>query len=244
MAQPAVLIESFDLSPGRVIAGKYRVLERLGGGWEGEVYRIVELRTGIEHAAKLFFPHRDPKYSATVAYARKLDRLRHCRMVVRYRTEEQIRLRGAAVRVLVAELAEGLILAELIGSLPGKRMPPYMALHLLYALASGMEEIHALGEYHGDLHTENIIVAHFGLRFELKLLDMYYWGAPTRANIRYDTVEMVRVFHDAIGGRRHYARQPEAIKRICRGMRPSLILERFADAGALRRYLETMPWLA
>ena len=79
--------ESFDLAPGRVIAGKYRIVERLGGGWEGEVYRIEELRTGIEHAAKLFFPHRDPKRRALVAYARKLDRLRHCRMVVRYRTE-------------------------------------------------------------------------------------------------------------------------------------------------------------
>ena len=234
--------ESFDLAPGRVIAGKYRIVERLGGGWEGEVYRIEELRTGIEHAAKLFFPHRDPKRRALVAYARKLDRLRHCRIVIRYRTEEQIRLRGEQVRVLVAELVHGVILEELIQTLPGKRMPPYMGLHLLHALASGMEEVHALGEYHGDLHSENVVVVHSGLRFELRLLDMYYWGAPTRANVRHDTVEMVRLFHDAIGGRRHYARQPDAVKAICRGMRPSLILERFGDAGALRRYLERLSW--
>ena len=235
-------ITTFDLSPGRVLGGKYRVVALLGGGWEGEVYRVEEIRTGIEHAAKLFFPHRDPKRKALVAYARKLDRLRDCRIVIRYRTEEQIRLRGEKVRVLVAELVHGVILEDLIRSLPGRRMPPYMGLHLLHALAVGMQEIHDLGDYHGDLHSENIVVVRAGLRFELRLLDMYYWGAPTRANIRHDTVEMVRVFHDAIGGQRHYARQPDAVKRICRGMRPSLILQRFADAGALRRYLETLSW--
>ena len=233
---------TFELAPERVLGGKYRVVERLGGGWEGEVYRVEEVRTGIEHAVKLFFPHRDPERRALVAYARKLDRLRDCRIVIRYRTEEQIRLRGEQVRMLVAELVHGVILEELIRSLPGRRMPPYMALHLLHALASGMEEIHALGEYHGDLHSENVVVVRAGLRFELRLLDMYYWGAPTRANIHHDTVEMVRLFHDALGGRRHYARHPDAVKRICRGMRPTLILERFDDAGALRRYLEKLSW--
>ncbi len=46
------LVDSFDLTPGRKIAGKYEVLSLLGAGWEGEVYKIREIHTGIERAAK------------------------------------------------------------------------------------------------------------------------------------------------------------------------------------------------
>ena len=52
---------SFYIPPGSVIAGKYQVIARLGGGWEGEVYRIVEMATGVECAAKIFFPVRNVK---------------------------------------------------------------------------------------------------------------------------------------------------------------------------------------
>ena len=45
-------IQTFDLAPGRTLARKYEVVSRLGGGWEGEVYRIREKSTGIERAAK------------------------------------------------------------------------------------------------------------------------------------------------------------------------------------------------
>lgn len=53
--------DSFNLQPGRILAKKYEVIAKLGAGWEGEVYRIRELNTGIERAAKLFFPDRNIK---------------------------------------------------------------------------------------------------------------------------------------------------------------------------------------
>ncbi|MEQ8195675.1 MAG: hypothetical protein RIB59_14415, partial [Rhodospirillales bacterium] len=56
-------IEKFDLEPGRKIAGIYEVEEFLGGGYEGEVYKVVESRTGISRTAKLFFPHRNERAS-------------------------------------------------------------------------------------------------------------------------------------------------------------------------------------
>ena len=62
-------IHGFDLKPGRRIAGKYEVVSRLGSGYEGEVYQIVETTTGIECAAKLFFPERNRK-NKTCATAR------------------------------------------------------------------------------------------------------------------------------------------------------------------------------
>ena len=59
-------IDSFDLKPGRILARKYEVVARLGGGWEGEVYHVRELLTGIERAAKFFFPRRNVKDRAVV----------------------------------------------------------------------------------------------------------------------------------------------------------------------------------
>ena len=39
----ATKIKSFDFEPGKIITGKYRIVEKLGAGWEGEVYKIEEL---------------------------------------------------------------------------------------------------------------------------------------------------------------------------------------------------------
>ena len=44
-------IESFDLQPGRMIGRHYEIVELLGSGWEGEVYKVRESTTRIERAA-------------------------------------------------------------------------------------------------------------------------------------------------------------------------------------------------
>ena len=50
-------IESFNFKEGLLIQNKFKVGKKLGGGYESEVYRVRELLTGVEHAAKFFFPH-------------------------------------------------------------------------------------------------------------------------------------------------------------------------------------------
>ena len=235
-------IRAFGLRPGDMLGDKYEVVHRLGRGWEGEVYLIRELATAIERAAKLFFPHRNPRERAARFHARKLHRLRHCPIVIQYHTQDSFSFRGDEIRFLVSEYVEGELLDGFLKRQPGKRLRAFAALHLLHALISGLEDIHASGEYHGDLHSENIIVQRYGLGFDLKLLDMFNWGSPTSENRRHDVVEAIRVFHEALGGYRHYASQPPEVKAICRGMRPALILERFRTAGQLRHHLETMQW--
>jgi hypothetical protein len=71
---------------------------------------------------------------------------------------------------------------------------------------------------------------------------MFNWGSPTRENRRHDVVEAIRVFYEALGGQRHYARQPDVVKAICCGMKRSLILKKFRGAGGLRYHLETLEW--
>lgn len=235
-------IVSFNLHPGRTLARKYEVIEKLGSGWEGEVYLIREISTGIERTAKLFFPKRNVRDKATNFYAKKLHKLRHCPITIQYTTQEIITVKQQSVTMLISEYVEGELLRHFIARQPGKRLTPYQALHLLYSLASGMECIHSMKEYHGDLHTENIIMQRYGLRFDLKLVDMFNFGAPKKENIHDDTVDMIHVFYEALGGKKHYASQPQEIKDICCGLKRSLILKKFRSANQLRQYLENMSW--
>ncbi len=235
-------IESFNLLPGRLIAGKYEVLASLGSGWEGEVYRVRERNTGVERAAKVFFPQRNRHERATKFYARKLHRLRHCSILIQYHTQERINLYKEPTTVLISDYVEGELLSDFVARQHGKRLTPFEGLHLLHALAAGVEQIHRAREYHGDLHDDNIIIKRQGLSFIVKLVDMYNWGPPDAENIRDDVCNLIRILYDVLGGARHYRKLPSEIKEICCGLKRSLIIRKFRTAGHLRQYLENMSW--
>ncbi len=235
-------ISAFNIAQGRILCRKYEVIEKLGSGYEGEVYLIRELETDIERTAKIFFPQRNIKDKNLLFYARKLHKLRHCPIVIQYSTRETIIFRNQNVSVLISEYVEGELLSKFIQRQPGKRLQPFQAVHLLHALATGMEAIHTMGEYHGDLHSDNIILQRFGLSFGMKLVDMFYAGAPKKANIHDDTIDMIQVFYEALGGVKHYAKQPKVVKDICCGLKRSLILKKFRSAAQLKRHLETLVW--
>ena len=188
---PAIV--SFDLAPGRVLVRKYRVLSKLGEGWEGEVYRVLEIRTGIERAAKLFYPQRNPGNRTVKRYARRLHNLRQCPIVLQYHTEEVFIFRRVPVSFLVSEYVGGDALPEFLKKRYRRRLTPFEALHLLYALVGGVNSIHALNEYHGDLHPENIIVRRFGLEFDVKLIDLYNWDSPRRENRQDDICDYLEI---------------------------------------------------
>jgi tRNA A-37 threonylcarbamoyl transferase component Bud32 len=235
-------IDTFEFESGAVVAGKYKILERLGAGWEGEVYLIKETATGIERTAKFFYPQQNQRDKALKFYARKLHKLRQCHIVIQYHTQERTTFNDIPISFLVSEYVHGELLSEFLRRQPGKRLTPFQAVHLLHALAKGISCIHQKGEYHGDLHPENIIVERYGLTFELKLLDMFHWGKPSASNIRHDVVDLVRIFYDALGGQKKYAKQKEEMKNICCGLKRSLIAKKFRTAEQLRAYLELMNW--
>jgi tRNA A-37 threonylcarbamoyl transferase component Bud32 len=239
---PARAIDSFDIRPGRILARKYEVIKPIGGGWEGEVFLVREHPTDIERAVKLFYPQRNPGDRTANFNARKLHKLRHCPIAIQYHTRETITYRGTPITLLVSEFVEGELLSSFLRRQPGRRLTPFQGLHLLHALTTGIECIHQMKEYHGDLHTDNIMIRRYGLGFDLKLLDFYHWGAPRPENIHEDVIDLVRILYEAVGGQRHYRNQPAEIKAICRGLKRSLILKQFRTAGQLRQYLETLTW--
>jgi serine/threonine protein kinase len=235
-------MDVFNLNPGRIIAGKYEVLYKLGSGWEGEVYKIVESATGIECAAKLFYPERNVRNRTAINYAKKLHELRDCPIVIKYHTQERITWRRVPVTVLISEYVEGRLLSAHLMSLRGQRLSPFQATHLLHALASGLEGIHFHGRYHGDLTIDNVILSRVGLNYEIKFLDLYDPGGKKRDNIADDICNAVRIFYDALGGQKHYSKQPSQVKAICCGLKRTLILRKFRNATALRLHLESLEW--
>src|SRR3954452_10971895 len=130
-------VKRFDFMPGRVIAGKYQIERELGSGWEGEVYAIVERTTGIRRAAKFYYPHRDPTGKAAITYARKLDALRHCPILMQYHHQEVAYFKRRKITVVISELVEGQKLSEFLRNQTGGRLTPFEALHVLYSLAKG-----------------------------------------------------------------------------------------------------------
>ena len=242
MTIPYASIKRFHLERDRVLGGKYVVEELLGEGWEGEVYRVRERQTRIHRAAKLFYPERNPRNRTAARYARKLEKLRLCPIVAQYHHSEMLTVRGVSVSCLISELVEGESISEFVARQPGRRMQPYEALHLLYSLVEGLECIHRAREYHGDLHADNVLVRRVGIKFELKVFDFFYRGRASRRERQEDLIDAIRLFYDALGGRRHYARHPPEIKTICCGLKHSLICRKFPTSRKLREHLESFAW--
>jgi tRNA A-37 threonylcarbamoyl transferase component Bud32 len=242
MYRPSKKPKRFDFPTGKSVAGKYVVERPLGSGWEGEVYVVMERFTGIRRAAKFYYPHRDPLGKAAIAYARKLDALRHCPILMQYHHQETTYVKRRKVIVVVSELVEGKKLSEFLAEQPNRCLTTFEALHVLYTLARGISPIHARGEYHGDIHDDNIMVRRQGITFDVKLLDFFDLGRPTRAKIHKDVLNLIQVFHTTVGGRKGYSKQPRVVKDIIRGLKDSLILARFQSAGDIQRHLETVEW--
>jgi hypothetical protein len=232
----------YDLKPGETLGRNYFVVEFLGAGWEGEVYKVEERRTGLLRAAKIFFAGRALSDAAIRRYARKMYRLRRCPIITQYHHRDVARVGRETVEILVSDLAEGEMLSAFLKKQPQHRLTPFEALHLLHALAAGMEPIHFLGEYHGDIHAENILVKRVGLSFEVHLLDFFDLGRATREKIRHDVIDLVSLLYQTIGGRKGYATAGPEIRQVVMGRKHSLITGKFKTAGQLRTALDNLEW--
>ena len=232
--------DTFGFPPGRTLANKYEVISRLGSGWEGEVYLLRETATGIDRAAKFFFPERNKRNKTLTFYARKLHKLRECPALIQYHTQETIHFAGHDISFLVSDYVEGEILQDFIENQPGGRLDPFQGLHLLYSMIKAIEGVHKRQDYHGDLHSQNVIIRRRGLTFDVKLLDFFHWGQPTQENLRDDICDVIRIFYDAIGGKTRYSRHPATIKGIILGLKKSLILRKFRSITDLREHLEQL----
>ncbi|MCP4912232.1 MAG: protein kinase [Oligoflexia bacterium] len=235
-------IHEFQLQKGRVISNRFIVDSFLGGGYEGEVYKVVEQHTNSVRAIKLFYPKRNEKFKVSSRYAKKLDKLRDSPIVMDYLSHEIITIKGEKVACIISEYIEGQSLYKFVQSQKSKRIAVFPAIHLIYSIVCGVDSIHYEGEYHGDLHLDNIIIKKFGLEFDLKIIDLHHWGDSKKDNREEDIVKIIRILYDILGGDKHYKKLPKSLKEIICGLKRTLILKKFKTISDLRYHLETMDW--
>ena len=165
MAEPPTTTR--DPLAGRVLDGRYKLLERIGHGGMGSVYRAEQLSVGQLVAVKIlrFDALLDPrKLQRFENEARVIAQLRHpstLKLIDFGHTEE-------GMAFLVTELLSGRPLSSYLADGP---ISIERTLHVVAAVADALAEAHDKGITHRDLKPENIFIEEVGHRSVVKVLD-------------------------------------------------------------------------
>jgi eukaryotic-like serine/threonine-protein kinase len=163
--QPAAALThpgNVRLAPGTAL-GAYRIVEHLGTGGMGVVYKATDTKLGRSVALKLLRPEMLEDASGTARFereARTLASLNHPRIATIYGFEEQ-----DGVRFLALEYIPGPTLADRLqrGALPIRDVIP-----VARQIAEALEAAHSSGVIHRDLKPANIKLSEDG---HVKVLD-------------------------------------------------------------------------
>jgi len=143
-----------DLTRGTVFAGRYEIIEELGRGGMGAVYRAEDKKINEEVALKLINPQiaSDRKiiarFSQELKIARKISHRNVCRM---HDLGE-----SGGVHFITMEYVAGEDLKSLVKRIG--QLPPAKALTIAGQAADGLAEAHRLGVVHRDLKPGNIMI--------------------------------------------------------------------------------------
>ncbi|HEY7330725.1 MAG TPA: serine/threonine-protein kinase [Gemmataceae bacterium] len=146
--------ESFEmLAPGRML-GHYRILERLGAGGMGQVYKAVHPVMERTVALKIISPKLMQESSARARFQREVRhaaRLIHPNIVVAHDAAEV-----DGLWFLVMEYIEGRDIAQLLSRYG--RPSVAMACEIIRQAALGLQYAHEHGMVHRDIKPANLMV--------------------------------------------------------------------------------------
>jgi tetratricopeptide (TPR) repeat protein/predicted Ser/Thr protein kinase len=145
---------SDELVTGSTFAGRYQVIEELGHGGMGKVYKVHDTKVGEKIALKLIRPEAGldskslERFSNELKLARKIRHKNVCQM---FDLGED---RGT--RYITMEYVHGEDLRQLIRKVG--RLSPGQAVAIARQVCDGLEEAHKLGVVHRDLKPQNIML--------------------------------------------------------------------------------------
>ena len=169
---------------GKVVDGRYRVLEVIGRGGMGVVYRVEHLRMGKVAAMKVL--HRDLADDPDVIHrfereAAAVSRLHHPHTVQVF---DFGAVQGALY--LIMEYVRGQDLGRIVdrdGPMPWARAAP-----LLAQICGALQEAHEYGIVHRDLKPENVLITRSTAgRDYAKVLDFGLAKLDQRAAVKRET---------------------------------------------------------
>jgi serine/threonine protein kinase/tetratricopeptide (TPR) repeat protein len=142
-----------SLEPGTVLAGRYEILDVLGSGGMGSVYKAKDLELERLVALKVIRPElaRNPAIVDRFKQELRLShRVTHKNVIRMYDLGED-----AGLRFITMEFVEGRDLRSMIEE-RGK-LPPAEAVDILQQICRALEAAHAVGILHRDLKPQNIM---------------------------------------------------------------------------------------
>jgi serine/threonine protein kinase len=183
-ATPQVAEAGFERRLRRALGDDYELLEEIGAGGFGRVFRARDLGLEREVAIKVLHPSLTADPAVTERFRREAQlaaRLRHANIVSIYDIMDR-----AGLQWYTMELVPGANLAQLVeqrGPLPVDQV-----VRLLDQGLSALEHAHALGLVHRDLKPENMLIepdgrlriTDFGLALALRG-DGRFGGATSRS---------------------------------------------------------------
>jgi serine/threonine protein kinase len=166
LSAPGDLPATAPRLPAGTALGAFTILEPVGAGGMGEVYRARDTRLDRFVAVKILSPERDTAPGARERFereARAISRLSHPRICTVHDVSVA-QVEGRDVPFLVMELLDGVTLAGLLSSGP---LPIEQALSYAIDIADALVAAHSQGIVHRDLKPANVMVTSTGV----KLLD-------------------------------------------------------------------------
>jgi len=168
---------------GRTLA-HYEILERIGAGGMGEVYRARDTRLGRDVALKILpeeFAQDPSRLARFEREARVIAALNHPNIVTVHSVEK-----ADGVRFLTMELVGGQTLSRIV---PKDGLPLEKFFDLAIPLADALAAAHAKNITHRDLKPANIMVDEHG---RLKVLDFGLAKLLDEADLPADDVSSLR----------------------------------------------------
>ena len=147
-------IQDKELTTGSVFAGRYQVIEELGKGGMGKVYRVLDKKINEEIALKLVKPEiasdRETieRFGNELRMARKISHRHVARM---YHLSEEMGTHYITMEYVPGEDLKSLI--KKIGQLPTGK-----AIFIAKQVCEGLAEAHRLGVVHRDLKPSNVMI--------------------------------------------------------------------------------------
>jgi serine/threonine protein kinase/CheY-like chemotaxis protein len=177
--------DALDPFLGIILDEKYELVELLGGGGTGVVYKANHTMLNSFVAVKMLFPHMVSRQLAVRRFhqeARATASLSHPNIlkVSDFGTGEQ------GQPYLVMEYLQGVSLSEMLEA--EGDLPPYLAVEIIMQAAAGLLHAHNKDVVHRDIKPSNLmIVGKVPERFTVKIVD-FGLAKPSRQDDRLSKI--------------------------------------------------------